>query len=97
MDNLLSLFHGFDLALSGTHLLFCLIGVTVGQFVGVLPGLEPVAGTAMLIPLMAWWFDVSLWQAAVMEAGLLIFFMVYTFAFNWAFDRVFGLPASAQG
>ena len=52
---------------------------------------------AMLIPLMAWWFDVSLWQAAVMEAGLLIFFMVYTFAFNWAFDRVFGLPASAQG
>ena len=52
---------------------------------------------AMLIPLMAWWFDVSLWQAAVMEAGLLVFFMVYTFVFNWAFDRVFGLPASAQG
>ena len=52
---------------------------------------------AMLIPLMAWWFGVSLWQAAVMEAGLLVFFMVYTFAFNWAFDRLFGLPASAQG
>jgi len=52
---------------------------------------------AMLIPLMAWWFEVSLWQAAVMEAGLLVFFMVYTFAFNWAFDRIFGLPASAQG
>jgi uncharacterized membrane protein len=52
---------------------------------------------AMLIPLMAWWFEVSLWQAAVMEAGLLVFFMVYTFAFNWAFDRLFGLPASAQG
>lgn len=51
---------------------------------------------AMLIPLMAWWFDISLWQAAVMEAGLLVFFMVYTFAFNWVFDRVFGLPASAQ-
>ncbi len=49
-----------------------------------------------LIPLMAWWFDVSLWQATVMEAGLLVFFMVYTFAFNWAFDRLFGLPASAQ-
>ena len=51
---------------------------------------------AMLIPLMAWWFDISLWEAAVMEAGLLVFFMVYTFAFNWAFDRLFGLPASAQ-
>ena len=51
---------------------------------------------AMLIPLMAWWFDISLWEAAVMEAGLLVFYMVYTFAFNWVFDRIFGLPASAQ-
>ena len=51
---------------------------------------------AMLIPLMAWWFGISLWQAAVMESGLLVFFMVYTFGFNWAFDRIFGLPASAQ-
>ena len=24
-----------------------------------------------------------------------VFFLVYTFVFNWAFDRVFGLPASA--
>ena len=51
---------------------------------------------AMLIPLMAWWFNITLWEAAVMEAGLLVFFMVYTFGFNWAFDRIFGLPASAQ-
>jgi len=49
-----------------------------------------------LIPLMAWWFDVSLWQATLMEAGLLLFFLVYTYVFNWAFDRIFGLPASAQ-
>ena len=51
---------------------------------------------AMLIPLMAWWFEITLWQAVVMEAGLLVFFMLYTFAFNWCFDRIFGLPASAQ-
>ena len=51
---------------------------------------------AMLIPLMAWWFEITLWQATVMEAGLLVFFMVYTFVFNWCFDRIFGLPASAQ-
>ena len=50
----------------------------------------------MLIPLMAWWFDVGLWEATLMEAGLLVFFLVYTYAFNWAFDRIFGLPASAQ-
>ncbi|MOA39431.1 Bacterial Transmembrane Pair family protein [compost metagenome] len=51
----------------------------------------------MLVPLFAWWFKVSLWQAFLMDLGLLLFFLVYTFAFNWAFDRVFGLPASAQG
>jgi len=51
---------------------------------------------AMLIPLLAWWFSISLWEATVMEAGLLVFFMFYTFVFNWGFDRIFGLPASAQ-
>jgi len=51
----------------------------------------------VLIPLMAWWFGVSLWQATLMEAGLLVFFLVYTYVFNWSFDHVFGLPASAQG
>ena len=50
----------------------------------------------VLIPLMAWWFDVSLWQATLMEAGLLLFFLAYTYIFNWGFDRIFGLPAAAQ-
>lgn len=49
-----------------------------------------------LIPLVAWWYDVSFWQALLMDLGLLIFFLVYTFVFTWAFDRVFGLPASAN-
>lgn len=50
----------------------------------------------MLVPLFAWWFQVSLWEALVMDIGLLLFFLVYTFVFNWCFDRVFGLPAAAQ-
>ena len=49
----------------------------------------------MLVPFFAWWLDVSLWQAFVLDLGLLLFFLVYTFVFNWVFDRVFGLPASA--
>ena len=49
-----------------------------------------------LVPMMAWWFEVTLWQALVMDLGLIVFFLCYTFAFNWAFDRIFGLPASAQ-
>lgn len=51
----------------------------------------------VLVPLFAWWLNISLWQALVLDLGLLLFFMVYTYAYNLAFDRVFGLPASAQG
>ncbi|MES2533465.1 MAG: PACE efflux transporter [Pseudomonadota bacterium] len=51
----------------------------------------------VLVPTIAWWLDISLWQALVMDLGLVVFFLVYTFVFNWAFDAVFGLPASATG
>jgi len=50
----------------------------------------------MLVPLLAWWFGVSLWQALVMDLGLLLFFLGYTFAFNWGFDGLFGLPRGAR-
>ena len=33
----------------------------------------------------------------VADLGLMAFFFFYTMAFTWAFDRVFGLPASAAG
>jgi uncharacterized membrane protein len=32
----------------------------------------------LLVPLFAWWFDVGLWQALVMDLGLMLFFLVYT-------------------
>nr|WP_315224755.1 PACE efflux transporter [uncultured Albidiferax sp.] len=51
--------------------------------------------TLIFVPLMAWWLDVTWLHALWMDLGLLLFFLVYTFVFNWAFDRVFGLPASA--
>lgn len=50
-----------------------------------------------LVPLFAWWFGISLWHAFVMDLGLIVFFLCYTFVFNWAFDHLFGLPASAAG
>lgn len=50
---------------------------------------------AVLVPLFAWWLDIGLWEALLFDAALLLFFLVYTFVFNWSFDRAFGLPASA--
>lgn len=49
-----------------------------------------------LVPLLAWWLEVSLLQALVMDLGLLAFFLFYTFFFNWVFDTVFGLPTAAM-
>jgi uncharacterized membrane protein len=49
----------------------------------------------LLVPLFAWWFGITVWHALVLEMGLALFFLGYTFVFNWAFDKIFGLPASA--
>ncbi|MDF2675533.1 MAG: transporter [Clostridiales bacterium] len=51
MDSLFSLFQGFSIASSGLNILYCLLGVTVGMLVGVLPGLGPVTATALLLPI----------------------------------------------
>ena len=51
MDSLMGLLSGFSVALTWHNLLYCLIGVTVGQLVGVLPGIGPTTATALLIPL----------------------------------------------
>jgi uncharacterized membrane protein len=39
--------------------------------------------------------NISLIQAFLLDLALIIFIPCYTFAFNWLFDRTFGLPASA--
>ena len=49
-----------------------------------------------LLPLTMWWFAVPLIEALAYEAALIVAFLVYTWIFTWAFDRLFGLPASAR-
>ena len=48
-----------------------------------------------LIPLIAWWLGMSLVEAFVVDLAFIILVPCYTFAYNWAFDRIFGLPRSA--
>jgi len=50
----------------------------------------------LLVPIMAVWLRVSWWEALLADLGLLAFFFFYTVAFTWAFDKLVGLPASAQ-
>ena len=46
----------------------------------------------LLVPVMAWWLQIGLWEALVLDIGLSVFFLFYAFAFNWGFDHLFGLP-----
>lgn len=48
-----------------------------------------------LIPLIAWWMGISLLEALLLDMALIVIIPCYTFVFNWAFDLIFGLPASA--
>ena len=50
----------------------------------------------VLVPLTAYWLDITLLQALLAEIGLLATFFVYAIIFTWAFDKIFGLPISAQ-
>lgn len=45
--------------------------------------------------LIAWWLDMSLMQALVLDVGFAVFFLVYAFAYNWLYDLVFPLPNAA--
>lgn len=46
------------------------------------------AGLIMVVvPLAAWWLSITLWQAFLLDIGLLLMFLPYTMLFNWAYDH----------
>lgn len=46
----------------------------------------------VLMPFIAWYLGVSLLQALVMDISFALFYLVYAFFFNLAYDRIFPLP-----
>jgi putative tricarboxylic transport membrane protein len=50
LESLQLLLDGFGAALQPSFLFYALVGCTLGTLIGVLPGIGPAAGTAMLIP-----------------------------------------------
>ncbi len=67
MEFLDNLALGFSVALSPSALLYCLIGVSVGMFIGVLPGIGPIATVGMLLPIT---FHLRPTEALIMLAGI---------------------------
>lgn len=67
MDMFSNLALGFSEVLSPVTLGFCLLGVTVGMLIGVLPGIGSMAAISMLMPLT---FYLEPGQALIMLAGI---------------------------
>jgi putative tricarboxylic transport membrane protein len=64
IENLLT---GFSVSLSFHNIIMCFIGCTLGQMVGVLPGLGPTATIAMLLTLT---YKLDLTSAIIMLSGI---------------------------
>jgi putative tricarboxylic transport membrane protein len=67
MDSFSLLADGFRVAFTPQNILWCLIGVFWGTMVGVLPGLGPLAGMALLLPLT---YNLPPDTAIIMLAGI---------------------------
>ena len=39
-----------------------------------------------LVPMIAWWMQVDLLQALMLDIGLVLLFLPYTLMFNWLYD-----------
>jgi putative tricarboxylic transport membrane protein len=68
MDGTLhSLLHGFQVALAFDNLWYAFLGCLVGTLVGVLPGIGPLSGISILLPVT---FGLNATQAIIMLAGI---------------------------
>ena len=68
MDTLNLLLDGFSNALTPQNLLYACIGVLLGTFVGVLPGIGPAMTVALLLPIT---YGLDATQSFIMFAGIL--------------------------
>jgi putative tricarboxylic transport membrane protein len=67
MEALSNLAHGFSVALTPLHLLWCAVGVTLGTAVGVLPGIGPALTIAILLPIT---YQVDATSAFILFSGI---------------------------
>jgi putative tricarboxylic transport membrane protein len=67
IETLTNLLHGFSLALTPAVLVYAFAGCLVGTLVGILPGVGPLAGISLLLPVS---FGLNATSAIVLLAGI---------------------------
>ena len=46
----------------------------------------------LFLPAIAWYLDISLWDAFKMDIAMATFYLIYAFVYNWVYDKVFPIP-----
>jgi len=46
----------------------------------------------MILPPVAWYLDMTLFETFMLDLSIVLFYMVYNFGFNIAYDRLFPIP-----
>lgn len=63
------------------------LGMTQNSWTRMLHALLFEGGlVAVSVPLIAWWLNISLLQALILDLGVLLFFLPYTYVYHWAYD-----------
>ena len=62
-----SLLHGFSVAMQLDNVWYAFLGCVVGTLVGVLPGIGPLSGISILLPVT---YGLNATQAVIMLAGI---------------------------
>ncbi|KJK24442.1 membrane protein [Burkholderiaceae bacterium 16] len=50
----------------------------------------------VFLPMVAWYLDMSLFDAFIMDIAVAAFYVVYAFIYNWAYDAVFPVGVGAR-
>ncbi|MCD1280210.1 MULTISPECIES: PACE efflux transporter [Psychrobacter] len=46
----------------------------------------------LFLPVIAWYLNISLWEAFKMDIAMATFYLVYAFVYNWVYDQIFAIP-----
>ncbi|MFK4001529.1 PACE efflux transporter [Psychrobacter namhaensis] len=46
----------------------------------------------LFLPVIAWYLNISVWEAFKMDIAMATFYLVYAFVYNWVYDQIFAIP-----
>lgn len=49
------------------------------------------------LPVIAWWMNIGLLEALIVDIAFVVFYLIYAFVFTWCYDTVFPDPDANAG